>query len=101
LLDSEIISLRKSGLSCRAVAEELDIEEHAVWYCMRRHGLAGLLRAAPERKPRMKIDIDYALDAFGELSIERGLNGGYLVTIDGRTGEERMSIEAAIRAVIT
>lgn len=97
MLDTEIISLRENGYSCRAVAEELAIEEHKVWSCMRRNGLAGKLRAAPERKPRMKIDIDYVLDAFGELAVERGLNGGYLVTIDGRTGEERMSIEAAIR----
>ena len=99
-LDTEIIDMRTNGLSCRAVAEELDLEEHEIWGCMRRHGLTGKLRAKPERKAPVKIDIDYALDAFGELAIERGLNGGYLVTIDGKTGEERMSVEAAIRAVI-
>jgi hypothetical protein len=45
-------------------------------------------------------DLDRALDQYGELSIERGLNGGYVVTIDDATGEEKQTLIAAVRSAM-
>jgi hypothetical protein len=101
ILDEAIIRLRtENNLSCRAVAEELGIEEYSVWYCMRRHGLAGKIRAHAKAIKRIQIDLDYALDQVGEVIIERGLNGGYIVTVGDLTGLEKMSIDAAVRSAI-
>ena len=41
--DEQIIALRKSGLTCAAVADELKLERWVVHLCMRRHGLQAKL----------------------------------------------------------
>ena len=37
----KILALRRGGMTCRGVAEDLDIEEWRVWYVMKITGHAG------------------------------------------------------------
>ena len=46
--DERIIALRKSGLTCAATAEQLEIEPWTVHNCIRRHGLSGKYRGRKE-----------------------------------------------------
>lgn len=38
--DERILALRREGLPCREIAEQLGLREHEVWGCAHRHGVA-------------------------------------------------------------
>lgn len=113
--DAEIIRLREAGRTCREVATALGIPEWHVYRCMSRNGLAGRFhyagrladyhagRRAERELTAAGADEDgirlrQALASYDAVTIERGLGGGYVATIDDAwTGEERATIAEAIR----
>ena len=103
-LERDIITLRKDGLSCRETAERLGIKEYRVWRCMSKYGLAGQLRCKhnrvnPDRTTPVAA-LRKALDDHDVVVIERGAAGGYIVTIDDKTGVECETIPRAVRAAL-
>lgn len=110
IADERVVSLRKAGHSCRAVAAELGIPESHVWNVMQRTGNAGRYHATPARDgnskgKRAKVDthkrIADVLDEWGVLTIEEGAGGGYVATLDDDyTGPERQTVRAAIDAAV-
>ena len=60
-------------------------------------------RSVPDRRIPNLMTHDLLLLALGEadeVSIERGFNGGYLVTIGERTGTEQRDLQSAVRAAL-
>uniref|UniRef100_A0A6M3LKR9 Uncharacterized protein n=1 Tax=viral metagenome TaxID=1070528 RepID=A0A6M3LKR9_9ZZZZ len=104
-LSEQIIALRREGLSCKTTAERLGIKEYVVYRCMARHGLAGQFRAKQNRttveRTRPEWALQRALDAHDVLTVERGADGGYIVTLDEIvTGEERATVSGAIGSAL-
>lgn len=105
----EIIEDRRAGKTCRQIAEERGVPEHSIWNLMRKTGNAGRFRGEP--KPYKKRDSHYSVPEVtvseliawlvaehDEIIIERGLNGGYIVTAGETTCSEQRDIQSALHA---
>jgi len=97
----EVIERKRAGDTNRDIAETYGVPVHAIENVLRRTGNTGMGRGRQrsyERKPRAgrRTIIDRILDADDELIIERGLNGGYVVTAGGRTGGESEDLNEAL-----
>lgn len=94
----KIIELREQGNTCKETAEIVGVTEPTVWYTMRRSGLNGKIRHY-RRGYQKPASIQRAVEEYGSVLIEEGLNGGYVVTInDVFVGTECGSIGSAIRS---
>lgn len=104
----EIIEDRRAGKSCRQIAEERGVPEYSIWNLMRKTGYAGKFRA--ESKPYKKREPHYTVPEVtvaeliawlvaehDEIIIERGLNGGYVVTAGDTTSSEQRDVQSALR----
>ena len=107
----DVIEDRRQGKTCREIAEMYGIPEHQVWRLSQQHGIAGKYRgkqrsrarSVPDRRIPNLTTHDLLLLAFGEADeviIERGCNGGYLVTIGDHTGDEQRDLQSAVRAAM-
>lgn len=93
-----IIALRRKGYTCREAAEIAGVSESAVWYTMRRNGLAGRFRQY-RKGYQPPASVSGAVEEYGTVTIEEGLNGGYIATVaDVYQGGECGSVGAAIRS---
>lgn len=103
----DIIQMRRDGLSCREIAERLEVPEYDIWNVMRRTGNAGKFRAkqrkpATRRKPQSSMKrIEDVVERYGSLYIEAGAWAGYIATLDDtHTGDECMTTDEAIYSAI-
>jgi len=99
----EVIERKQAGETNRDIAESYGIPTHAIENALRRTGNTGMGRGRQqgyERKPRMarRTMLDRALDECEEVIIERGLNGGYIVTAGAHTGPEEFDLNEALWA---
>ena len=101
---SRMVELRRSGKTCKKVAEALSVPVWSVWRATRDAGLSGEIRnyshkRATARKPRPMID--RLLDRVDSILIERGSAGGIIVTLDDRwTGTEQETAGDAIKSAV-
>lgn len=92
--DSVIHTLYTEGESQTQISRTLDIPLSAV---RSRLSSMGFIE---KNRVDGTTDLDRALDEYEMLTIERGLNGGYVVTIEDATGEEKQTLIAAIRSAM-
>jgi transposase len=120
IADERVVALRKAGYSCRTTAKELGVPEHYVWAVMQRTGNAGRYHAAPKRDGHTVVRHDGShagrkqevamrrmqrletlIEEYDAITIEAGLEGGYIVTLDDTwTGSERRRISDAIASAV-
>lgn len=97
----QIIRLRKDGATCREAAEAVGVTETSVWYVMRKHGLNGKIHNH-RNGYQPPGSIHRAIEEYGTVTIEEGMNGGYIATVaDVYQGGECGSVGAAIRSAAT
>ena len=99
--DAQVLKLREQRYSCKGIAMLLEIPEHQVWRCLQRNGLSGKARYQTRQRQYVgrKRTLEAAVEEYGAVTIEAGLNGGYLAHLgDEATGEERETVVQAIRA---
>ena len=101
------IEYREMGLTNQETGEELKLTEHQVQWIMRKTG--NTRRWAyyrppndkPKRKGRTSIAMSMVngVDRYGVVTVEAGLNGGYIATVgELHTGSERHTVLAALRS---
>jgi len=101
----DILERRDRGESCRAIAEDLGVPEHQIWYLMRQTGYEGRVRARPVRRKRRRMTlqevIKYIEEAADIIEIERSVDGeGWIVSIDDLPGDQCRTIDQAIRSAL-
>jgi len=97
---NRIVALRKEERTCREVSHIVGVSEATVWSAMRRANLAGKIRGKAENRPAASIEA--AVDRYGSVTIEAGLNGGYIATLgNDLTGRECGTPASAIRSAAT
>jgi len=97
----DVVERKRSGKTNRDIAEAYGIPTHAIEYALRKTGHTGMGRARQRdyvRAPRVgrRTIIDRLLDTADEVVIERGLNGGYIVTVGEATGGESPDLNEAL-----
>lgn len=96
--EQRIVFLRQTGRTCREAAEAVGVSEGSVWHVMRKRGLAGRIREHRQGY-QPPASIAAAIEEYGAVYIEAGLNGGYIATVeDVYTGGECGTVGAAIRS---
>lgn len=98
-LEQTVIAMRRAGRTCEDVATECGIREQDVWLIMRHNDLNGKIRNYKPHKRSTKNTLEYALTKADVMTIEVGIGGGYIVTLDEEwTGEVCDTVPAAIRS---
>jgi hypothetical protein len=101
-VEQNIVRLRKQYYSCEATAQMCDVSIGTVYHVMRKYGLNGKIHAAHERakrRPSRAASITDKVRRHGEVTIESGLNNGFIATIDGEwTGGESGTVLGAINS---
>lgn len=97
----DVIERKRSGQTNRDIAECYGVPTHAIEYALRKTGNTGMGRGRQRdyvHTPRVgrRTIIDRLLDATDEIVIERGLNGGYIVTAGNATGGESPDLNEAL-----
>jgi len=101
-IKNQVIALRKAGRTCRETAIEVGCAESTVWSVMRRTGLNGQIRNIRPASRRPAASVEAAVERFGSVYIEEGMNGGYIATLgDEWTGSECATPQSAIRSAAT
>ena len=102
--EQEILRLRHQGYTCKDTAARLGVTRGAVYYTMRRNGLNGKIHAGRsgkpgKRRPSRAASLADKVRRHGEITLETGLNNGFLATIDGKvTGSESRTLLGAINS---
>lgn len=103
-----ITEMRNDGKNCRQVAERLGLREDQVWKLSQEARVHGYPIPKIVRLPRgknkeqiprkVKGNLEDLLRDWDVVTIERGLNGGYMVTLDDEiTTEEYPELAEAIQ----
>jgi hypothetical protein len=97
----EVIDRKRQGETNRDIAESYGMPTSAIENALRRTGNTGMGRGGQrsyDHRPRVgrRTIIDRMLDAEDEIVIERGLNGGYIITAGGATGPEELDLNEAL-----
>ena len=102
-VEQQVIRLRKEGRTLTECARMCNISEATAVNVMKRNNMTGIRNVSEEGRkrlgggPRMK-SVKEVVDTYDELVIEAGAGGGYIVTIEETTGDERSTIPGAILA---
>jgi hypothetical protein len=88
-----------AGLTIEATAEALGLTTGQVAYAQQVLGFRKPKKGPSRKRYGWLSDV---VESNGLITIEQGLNGGYIVTLgDQWTGEERCSIKGAIKSAET
>lgn len=107
----DILADWAAGKSQREIAESYGVAEHQIQYIIRKHNKCGTHHAStagPGRgpsEPRMPKwtcaeMIGQLVYDYDDVTIEAGLNGGYIVTAGGWTSGEQRTVEGALAAAL-
>jgi hypothetical protein len=96
-LREKIVNKRLSGMSIAAIADEIGISQsYASKVCVSRG-----IRMMAARKALSRHTVTEVLSRYDVIIVERGLTGGYLVTLDDEhTGTEEASLNRAIHSAL-
>lgn len=100
----EILNRRYNGESCRAIAKDMDIPEHAIWQVCRETGrdLPKAKPQQPKRKPSTFIELMNELsETVDSVVFERSADGeGWVCFIDDVPGAQCLAMDNALRSAM-
>ena len=97
VIDNEIVDKRLAGMRYRDIASEIGLSKSYVGNVCRRAGIR-----APISKPSgARYSVANVLRGYDSITVERGLSGGYIATIDDKyTGQEQRSVSKSIESAL-
>jgi len=99
--DKIILEMRENRIGCAVIADTLDIPVHLVWQTLARLDASGKHRARTYRRKAYSRSLRHLVQEHGSVTIEAGLNGGYVVTVgDKYSGSECSDLPPAVRSAM-
>jgi hypothetical protein len=99
----DVLDLKDQRKTNRDIAEHFGVPIHAIENLLKMTGNTGMPKGQQRSttasgRPARRTMLDRALDECDEVTIERGLNGGYIVTAGDHTGPEEFDLNEALWA---